>query len=249
MKEFTPSTARSWSAAFRPPHRPPVDRRRVAAGRGGGRDRSHAAAAVHQARRSARRSRSLSDGLRPGARLDRRTDGRPALHAATDGGARPTAASSIAEITLHVGYGTFQPVRVERVEDHRLEPRALRDRRARGGARSTAPAPTAAASSPSARRRRARSRPSRAHTTGAIVAGSGDDRPLHLSRASSSAIVGGLLTNFHLPQSSLLMLVSAFAGRERVRARIAKRDRGALPVLQLRRRDADSVSRSLSETR
>ena len=41
-----------------------------------------------------------------------------------------SAASTIAEITLHVGYGTFQPVRVERVEDHRLEPERYEIQRA-----------------------------------------------------------------------------------------------------------------------
>ena len=157
--------------------------------------------------------------------------------------ARARAASRSRAITLHVGYGTFQPVRVERVEEHRLEPE--RYEIVRGGrrrdqrARSTSGRRVIAVGTTTTRTLEAVAR----RSDGRIVAGRGRDRPLHLSRASRSGCVGGLLTNFHLPQSSLLMLVSAFAGRERVLAAYREAVAQRLPVLQLRRRDADALNR------
>ena len=120
----------------------------------------------------------------------------------------------IAPITLHVGYGTFQPVRVDQVEDHRLDPeryevgpaaaetinRALDDRR-----RVIAVGTTTT---------RTLEEVARAHD-GRIVAGRGTT-DLFIFPGFEFRVIQGLLTNFHLPQSSLLMLVSAFAGRERV---------------------------------
>jgi len=122
----------------------------------------------------------------------------------------------IVEITLHIGYGTFQPVRVDRVEDHRLEPerydigetaaseidRALDARR-----RVVAVGTTTT---------RALEAVARAHE-GRIVAGAGAT-DLFIFPGFQFRVVQGLLTNFHLPRSSLLMLVSAFGGRERVMA-------------------------------
>ena len=121
---------------------------------------------------------------------------------------------AIAEITLHVGYGTFQPVRVEQVEDHRVE----RERYEIG--RTAAETITAALHE---KRRivavgttttRALEAVAREHN-GQIVPGSGWT-DLFIYPGFTFRVVSGLLTNFHLPQSSLLMLVSAFAGRERV---------------------------------
>jgi S-adenosylmethionine:tRNA ribosyltransferase-isomerase len=118
------------------------------------------------------------------------------------------------EITLHVGYGTFQPVRVERVEDHRVDPepyeigdaaaaainRALDDRR-RVIAVGTTTTRTLEAVA--------------ADNEGRIVAGAGETG-LFIYPGFTFRVLSGLVTNFHLPQSSLLMLVSAFAGREHV---------------------------------
>jgi S-adenosylmethionine:tRNA ribosyltransferase-isomerase len=121
-----------------------------------------------------------------------------------------------AEITLHVGYGTFQPVRAERVEDHRIEGEpfeitreaadainsALDDRR-----RVVAVGTTTTRTLEAVARDRA----------GRIVAGTGI-ADLFIYPGFEFRVVSGLLTNFHLPQSSLLMLVSAFAGKDAVLA-------------------------------
>jgi S-adenosylmethionine:tRNA ribosyltransferase-isomerase len=122
----------------------------------------------------------------------------------------------IAELTLHVGYGTFQPIRVDRVEDHQLEAEryelgattATAINRARAAGRRVIAVGTTTT--------RTLEAVARAHG-GAIVAGQGET-DLFLYPGAEFRIVGGLLTNFHLPQSSLLMLVSAFAGRDRVRS-------------------------------
>ena len=120
----------------------------------------------------------------------------------------------IAEITLHVGYGTFQPVRVERVEDHAVEPEryeishgaaetithALRERRRIVAVGTTTVRTLEAVAS--------------AHG-GRIVSGAGW-ADLFIYPGFNFRVVSALLTNFHPPRSSLLMLVCAFAGRERV---------------------------------
>ena len=121
----------------------------------------------------------------------------------------------IAEITLHVGLGTFQPVRVERVEEHKLH-------------RERYEIPAGAASSINAAKaggRRivavgtttVRTLEYAAHQTGAdrVEAGSGE-ADLFIYPGHEFRIVGGLLTNFHLPQSTLLMLVCALGGKDLV---------------------------------
>jgi len=185
----------------------------------------------------------------------------------------------IAEITLHVGYGTFQPVRVERVEDHRVEPetysigeeaaasinralsegqrviavgttttRALEsaarqevdEQRGRGaeeqrsggaeelgGAstdeslpphafappvlRSSSPPPLRSFSPPLLR-----SSAALARRTSARIAPGTATTDLFIYPGFQFRVINGLVTNFHLPHSSLLMLVSAFAGREMI---------------------------------
>ncbi len=118
------------------------------------------------------------------------------------------------EITLHVGLGTFQPVRVERVEDHRMEsehyeisPAAAEalNRARDAGRRVVAVGTTSVRTLESA---------ARAHE-GRIVAGRGETN-LFIYPGFEFRVVGALLTNFHLPQSTLLMLVSALAGRDLV---------------------------------
>jgi S-adenosylmethionine:tRNA ribosyltransferase-isomerase len=123
----------------------------------------------------------------------------------------------IAEITLHVGYGTFQPVRAERVEDHRIEAeaytigedaadlisRALKERR-----RIIAVGTTTTRALES----RARSQ----EGCGRLLAPGSATTDLFIYPGFDFRVVGGLVTNFHLPRSSLLMLVAAFAGRETI---------------------------------
>lgn len=122
----------------------------------------------------------------------------------------------VVEVTLHVGYGTFQPVRVDRVEDHRMEPERFEigeraataiNRALDEGRRVIAVGTTTTRTLEAA---------ARAHG-GRLAAESGETN-LFIHPGFEFRVIGGLLTNFHLPQSSLLMLVSAFGGREHVLA-------------------------------
>lgn len=120
-----------------------------------------------------------------------------------------------AEVTLHVGYGTFKPVRADKVEDHVVDAEtaivgadaaaaltaALQDHR-----RIVAVGTTTTRALESLTIESGRVLPATGQTDLFI-------RPGHEFR-----IVSGMITNFHLPRSSLLMLVAAFAGRENVLA-------------------------------
>ena len=121
----------------------------------------------------------------------------------------------IARVTLHVGLGTFAPLRVEHVDEVRLH----RERYSISA--ETADAVNRARSE----RRRivavgttvVRTLEAAVQRAGLLTAHSGET-DIFISPGFDFRVVGALLTNFHLPQSSLLMLVSAFAGRERVLA-------------------------------
>jgi len=115
-------------------------------------------------------------------------------------------------VTLHVGSGTFQPVRVEDLSQHLMHKEyfvvetdtvtAVEQARARGG-RVIAIGTTAVRALESASQ------------SGALAAGFGDTQ-LFITPGYEFKSVDALLTNFHLPESTLLMLVSAFAGYDHV---------------------------------
>jgi S-adenosylmethionine:tRNA ribosyltransferase-isomerase len=120
-----------------------------------------------------------------------------------------------AEITLHVGLGTFQPVRVEVVEEHKLHHEwyeisadaAERIQRARDAGRRIVALGTTTV--------RTLEFAAQNNSAGRIAAQSGE-ADIFIYPGFEFRVVGAMLTNFHLPKSTLLMLVSAFAGRERV---------------------------------
>lgn len=121
----------------------------------------------------------------------------------------------IAEITLHVGLGTFQPVHAEQVETHKMhresfhisEAAAQQINAALGeGKRVVAVGTTSVRTLEYAA----------LQSGGAgIPAGSGE-ADIFIYPGFQFRVIGALLTNFHLPKSTLLMLVSAFAGKEKV---------------------------------
>jgi S-adenosylmethionine:tRNA ribosyltransferase-isomerase len=122
--------------------------------------------------------------------------------------------TEMVEITLHVGLGTFQPVRVERVEDHKLhseaysistEAAAAINRALSESRRVIAVGTTTVRTLEHAVR----------HGGGSILAGSGM-ADLFIYPEFEFKVVRAMLTNFHLPQSSLLMLVCAFGGKENI---------------------------------
>jgi S-adenosylmethionine:tRNA ribosyltransferase-isomerase len=122
----------------------------------------------------------------------------------------------VTRLTLHVGYGTFQPVRVERVEEHRIEAERYAIGEATASAVNQARVEgrrVIAVGTTTTRTLEA----SALANAGRVAAGEGVT-DLFIYPGFQFQVVDGLLTNFHLPRSSLLMLVAAFAGRERVLA-------------------------------
>ena len=123
-------------------------------------------------------------------------------------------------MTLHVGLGTFKPVAAERIEEHRMESEryeigeeaAAAIGRARSAGRRIVAVGTTVVRT----------------LEGSAVAGEVEVRPgsdatnIFITPGFRFQVVDALLTNFHLPRSTLLMLVSAFAGRERVLAAYAE---------------------------
>ncbi len=120
-----------------------------------------------------------------------------------------------AELTLHVGLGTFQPVHVARVEDHKMhgesfsisETAAAQINQARVEGRRVVAVGTTTV--------RTLEYAARQSNQGRIQAGCGV-ADIFIYPGFPFRVTGALLTNFHLPQSTLLMLVSAFAGRESI---------------------------------
>ena len=119
--------------------------------------------------------------------------------------------ASIAEITLHVGYGTFEPVRVDDVTDHSVSgehfeitesaAQTINAARANGGRIIVVGTTTM------------RALESAVREDGTVAPGTGV-ATLTIKPGYQFRVADALLTNFHLPRSSLLILVSAFAGRE-----------------------------------
>ncbi len=121
-------------------------------------------------------------------------------------------------VTLHVGAGTYRPVRVHNIAEHRMHSEryeipaataaAIAATRARGG-RVIAVGTTSL-----------RALESAAQADGTLIAGNGDT-DIFITPGYRFKVVDRLLTNFHLPKSTLLMLVSAFAGHASIRAAYA----------------------------
>jgi S-adenosylmethionine:tRNA ribosyltransferase-isomerase len=131
-------------------------------------------------------------------------------------------------VTLHVGYGTFKPVRVEHVEAHTVDPEPYEISAAAArainaaldeGRRIVAVGTTTTRALEDAASREAvgLSQASGSESSGRVRPGRAD-AGVFIHPGFQFRVVSGLMTNFHLPKSSLLMLVAGFAGRERVLA-------------------------------
>lgn len=125
----------------------------------------------------------------------------------------------IAEITLHVGLGTFQPVRVQKVEDHKLHREwyeiLAEAARAINRAKAKKRRVVAVGTTTVRTLEYAAGLAARRGDEGRVEAGRGE-ADIFIYPDYRFRIIDALLTNFHLPQSTLLMLVCAFGGKERV---------------------------------
>ncbi len=119
-------------------------------------------------------------------------------------------------LTLHVGYGTFKPVRSDNIAEHVVDPEAyaipaetadaIDQTRAAGGRVIAIGTTTTRALEDAAR-----------HADGRVTARQAE-ATVFIHPGFTFNVIDGLVSNFHLPKSSLFMLVAAFAGRERVLA-------------------------------
>ena len=118
-----------------------------------------------------------------------------------------------AEVTLYVGYGTFSPVRCPDIRDHRMHAEYIE---------------VSNATAEAVRRAKAEGRPviavgtTSARTLEGMLREAGSIRPFHgetdifISPGYTFGVVDGILTNFHLPESSLIIMISALAGRKTI---------------------------------
>ena len=119
---------------------------------------------------------------------------------------------SVCKILLHVGYGTFKPIRVENIEEHEMEPEfygvdaenAARIRALKDDGRHLVAVGTTST----------RCLEYLARKDHSLDSASSGDCNLFIYPGFEFRMLDGLITNFHLPKSTLFMLVSAFAGRE-----------------------------------
>jgi S-adenosylmethionine:tRNA ribosyltransferase-isomerase len=135
------------------------------------------------------------------------------LHFTDDVLQQVRARASVAEVTLHVGYGTFEPVRVDDVDQHSVSSErftisseaaeTINHARSSGGRVIVVGTTTMRALESSA-------------TESGLVEAKTGEASLTIKPGYRFRTADALLTNFHLPRSSLLVLVSAFAGRELV---------------------------------
>ena len=120
-----------------------------------------------------------------------------------------------AEVTLHVGAGTFQPVRVDKIEEHKMHSEWF----------DVPPETVAAIEAAHARGNKVwavgttsmRALESAVRETGRLKAGQGDT-DIFITPGYRFRVIDRLITNFHLPKSTLLMLVSAFSSMEHIRS-------------------------------